>query len=481
MKSHYPTSSGWWPVQPPSAHPPHRRLIGDDGHRSWTATLGRLIDRPATYDAWVRWGLRGAFLAIAPKLSEWRWMAEAMADPRCEVAATGTRGIVGLRWRGGPHGRHLWLLSAATWGDGVASRADLGRLERLWRLAGVGQARTPAQLGQALWARDWWASRRGRAKTPPASCQADLVRSAIGGRVDWFADPSLTYARVYEIDLNASYASCSRQLPVGTAMRVGGTDLPGSAGWDAEGEDTWLRDCVITIPEPGLSCPGPFPVRQPDGRVRYPTEAGTYRTMLWKTTAEDCRAVGARVAAGAGWAWRLVDAPEFADTMHRLRQQAPADLAPLIKLATVAGIGRFGSRGTCYRSVDPRDAAEGDVPVCDGRGAPTAMLRPQAARSGPSTRLGHWNSWIVNQARRRLWHRMVAEIAAGNTVLCSNYDSLTLAEPPLGPTGDGLGEWKLVPLHQARFRHPRWVESTEKSTTPGQPHAAAHSPPAVAA
>jgi hypothetical protein len=84
------------------------------------------------------------------------------------------------------------------------------------------------------------------------------------------------------------------------------------------------------------------------------------------------------------------------------------------------------------------------------------------------TQMLAWTCCIWAEARRELYLRQLAEIAAGNRVLASNYDALILREPSrLELEPDQLGEWRQTEHTHVKLDHERWLQSDQADKRPG--------------
>lgn len=405
----------------------------------------------------------------------WAHFDAATSDPRAFVVH-GKGGVIrAVVWQG--KRRRFWVTSAGVWSR-HADAALCRDLERVGEASGIGQMSTPSRLGDALQRRSWLRSQGWRWETRPNLPSRDeLLRHQVGGRAQTHSIGS-RFTGVWEIDQRDAYAfAWALPKPSGPAMATPDATRPG------DGEVTAWGPVRFTIPEGGLSCLGPLSVREADGQLAWPVVQGTYRGWAWAEEAAMARSAGVRVEPdGVGIAWRRwVTEKSWTEEISAARRKA-GGWGSLLKMATVASIGRHGRDGTGWTEV--RMPTEQDI----GYG-PGSRFYGQRRLDLPS--MTHWYSFALMQARRRLWHRAVAERLAGRKVLAVETDSIIMDGPPLGPVvtrGDDLpGDWS-VRRADCEVWTPalRWaIFGAGEGRTPGLPGEmraswlAAHAPPAA--
>jgi hypothetical protein len=320
---------------------------------------------------------------------------------------------------------------------------------------------------------------------PRWACCQDLRESLVGGRVDTL-QPGKLFPELFELDLNSAYsAAAGERLPGGAAVRwEGHSPEPTAAA-------TGYYLCRIEILEP-LTL-GPV-VLHVDGEPNViPSAPGVYRGWLW---AEDIAALrgivrGVRylvtVRALRGWCWRrwakgarstsrglVAEASPlsaWARRMHAARRRFDRDgeraRAAMVKLATVAGIGRFAAGVDVFtlrrERVDPSDVA-----TVHPRLGPDLPLWIHRSERDAATALVHWASYIQAAVRRRLW-RMALPFAEWGGLVATNYDAVYLSIRPAVRSSTRAGEWKLERLQDAVIPAARQLRSRSKVRLPGIP------------
>lgn len=410
---------------------------------------------------------------VIEDLRDWRWWVDATDDPRVYVVHGKDAVPRSLVWKG--KRRRFWVSRARVWGARHADRSLCRDLKLVGEATGAGQWSTPSRLGEALQRRSWKDRYGWRWESRPAKPLRDtLLEHGVGGRWET-ALVGGSYQHAWEIDQRDAYAAAwALPKPSGPAIRISGV-------CELEGHVTAYGPVEFTIVE-SLTCLGPLPIR--DGLLSWPTKPGTYQTWAWWEEVQDARHCGVEVrSTGRAMAWaRWVEAPEWTEELSEIRRHA-GGWGSLIKLATVAAIGRHGRSPQAWVEAGDRRLAQ----IAYGGGGKAYWQ----AHTDPAS-MTHWYSYAIMQARRRVWGRGVAEQQAGRRVLAVETDSLILDGPPLGPVvkrGDDLaGEWSIrredAAVDTARNRWALFCDGTGR--TPGLPselRAAwleAHGPPVAA-
>lgn len=469
LEGHVPTWPPRW-----RARKVERTLAILEGDRITTID-GELLE----LSSWEQ--LRAALFAhdlqvYSATLTSHRILVAAYQDPSVEIAARADGTAVGIRVREGHRTR--WIMSSLGAWSAEPSVAFLRALEATHRLLGVDLTLTASALGQATmrkhWPHDQYQSR------PHAQAWRWVYDAVIGGRVDTL-QPGVTFRRIFEADLNDAYLAASRRLPAGTAVYWSGTREREEPLTDP-GFATGLFRCTVVL---WRDLPlGPFGMRTDDpGLNVHPTERGIYEdVMLWAEDIALLRSTGrgeedpdgweggsVSVVMHEGWYWTAwTDGlAKWARILHRARRTAPAELAPLIKQAIVAGIGRFGTDRVRY-SVVSRPRAPGDQPITDPKLGPVELwLHEEPADRGECQ--VHWSSYIVASVRRELYRQAVRHAADG-TLIATNYDAIYTTRRP-GRSSRELGRWKVRELHHATVPAARQLIADEKVRLPGVPYA----------
>jgi hypothetical protein len=401
----------------------------------------------------------------------------------CEVfhaPPSGNRPLqpISLRIKGKGNKRY-WIVQSDVWGFPPCMEL-LQALRDTYNLCEVGAPTTPGGLGQALMRRSWldqfgeeW--KKHRHSRPTMFCVRDLHQHGTGGRVD---TPGMgqQFDMLLERDLKNAYASCYIRQPTGTAVRLWRD--PGAR----DGCVTYFNRVSITVSD--LLPLGPFPLRRVDkyGKSEpiYPREPGRYDTWLWKEEIDDCIRAGCSVDIFEGWGWTewTYDNASWVDLMERLRDSAPSStVAGIIKLATVAGIGRHGMGEYHYTLVGERKS-EQDIQVCDQVSGESLDWFVHATRDVHFSNMTHWYAYTMMLCRHVLYNNMLG-YAEQERLVASNYDAFyisgpfTLEELAMIERGEPVrtGQWKTELLHSKPGKppvpYPRAIDTKEKVRLPG--------------
>jgi hypothetical protein len=396
---------------------------------------------------------------FAPPLLGWRWWQDAAEDEAAFLIlgkAAAPRAIVVQGRR-----RRFWVTDAAVW-NRKPDPSLLRDLEILGKVTGVGVWSTPARTGDAMQRRAWREEGHWKVESRPNEHgRSLLLEGGVGGRGQTMIPGSLSPG-CWEIDQRDAYgAAWALPKPHGRAM------LTHDATRVRPGEVTAFGPVKWTITEP-LSCPGPLPIRGEDGNLAWPTDPGVYFSHAWHEECEDARACGIAVEpTGDGISFASwVSSDLWTQRTSEARRNA-GGWGNLLKLCTVAAIGRHGRKPVAWTLVD--HPGEGDV----GFSPTSDRMWGQRPTDLPS--MTHWYSYAVMQARRRVWHRAVAEQWAGRRIVAIETDSLVMDGPPMGPVvrrGDDLpGDWSIRRIEQDCYTPlTRWaIFSDGTGRTPGLP------------
>ncbi len=119
-----------------------------------------------------------------------------------------------------------------------------------------------------------------RHRSPGRATSAFIREYLVPGRTDI---PNLSLAFIPRLPTGGAPISLSR------------VDLQ-----DDNDVETWFCRCNVTIPQP-LPL-GPFPVKTEIG-ILYPSQPGSYNTVLWREQVQDCLMAGCYVTVQGGWGW----------------------------------------------------------------------------------------------------------------------------------------------------------------------------------
>jgi hypothetical protein len=151
--------------------------------------------------------------------------------------------------------------------------------------------------------------------------------------------------------------------------------------------------------------------------------------------------------------------------MWVLRTSAPKDVAALIKLAVVAGIGALGQTGERVELVT-RSESPGSEPLFspDSGFDPIWNVKRHPAREGGML---HVASYVRAQVRVWLYQAALPYAVAG-TLISTDYDALRIeGDDRQQQATKALGGWKRKLLHNVIVPKARWIESDEKVRMPG--------------
>lgn len=402
----------------------------------------------------------------------WRWWSDAASDPKSFIVHGKDRQVRALVWQG--RRKRFWIVNSKVWANRHADRSLCRDLEQVAKATGLGQWGTPSRLGDALQRRAWkrthgwrWESR------PPIPVRRRLIDGGVGGRAETLHQGS-RFSGIWEIDQRDAYAAAWRlPKPSGPpGMGMGVVE-------DARAGRTAFGLCRFTITEE-LRCLGPFAIRTPDG-LAWPAKPGVYEAEVWSPEVLDALSCGIRCdSLGLSSVWhRMVEEESWSEELSEIRRHA-GGWGSVVKVATVAAIGRHGRRPEAYGEAKP-----GSLKAF-GYGPQSRMY--ELHQTDPAS-MTHWYAWAIMQARRKVWHRAVAEEWAGRHVIAVETDALILDGAPMGPVvprgDDQLGEWS-IRRADCEVWTPmlRWAFFDDGSArTPGLPDEmraswlAAHAPP----
>ena len=447
-------SAAYWPPMPAAPRLRQVAIATKDGD----ILMGAERVKVASWEQFTRELEQRNLECVCGPLPGWRWFNDAAADDRTYVSLGRNGGIRAVIWQG--RKRRFWVLAASVWGR--RPDASLCRdLTILGEQTGLGQWGTPSRLGDALQRRAWVQDRGWVLESRPnLKAREDLLLGGIGGRGETMRLGATT-EHCWEIDQRDAYAHAWAQPhPSGPAM------MTLDATRVSRGAATAHGPIRFTI-HAKLHCPAPLPIRLPEGNLQWPTLPGVYFGHAWAEEVADARACGITVEpTGQGWEWgKWTTSRAWTDEVGEIRRHA-GGWGSLLKLATVASIGRHGRKPVGWCRVE--GGAEGDIGF-----SPWGHFYGQRPVDLPS--MTHWHQHAVMRARRRVWHRAVAEQWAGRRVLAIETDSLVLDGPPMGPVvlrGDDLaGEWSIRRSDQTVFTPlTRWAIFEDGSgRTPGLP------------
>lgn len=413
-----------------------------------------------TYEAFVTVATEHRLDVQTGSLSAWRWLSLAIADERATVSVIRNAAdayaprVVSIEWRVGRD--HARLFDEEAWGKGVG----IDTIETANELLGEVGYSSPSALGQQTM-RD---KTVGRYTTASQAENTDFAAALIGGRAE-LVKP-IRIGECVEIDRRMAYVDeCRKEIPVGGSSAWYGPDLPPNFyRW-------YVACCVVYV---GKRLPvGPFPLREGSGRLRYPTQVGTYEDV-WLTTGEveDTLAAGCKVVVRHAWCW-VKTAPVLRDWawwIYRKREQAKDPVvAACIKKVAVAGIGWFAMTGGLGRLTNEDKEGREAIIFTTETGKAQAFVEP--IHDSYPTQMLAWALFIWSEARRTLYAETLRQKLDGNWLGYSNFDNLLLRRHSRFATGGGLGEWRESVIHNVYVDASRSLVCDEKDTRPGIPRA----------
>jgi hypothetical protein len=426
------------------------RLVSLDGELIGTPTSHReCIDLAIQHKLDVYVGAR-----IEDARLGYPWLDQALADDRTSVPCRKNGSIVGIRGKGAKKGERNRVAWVAPCDDLVPE--TLRKLVELGEYLGTGIHRTPASFGYQTMVREYFAANKRRQPAPCSALRQALLDHSLGGRVD---TPALGeyLETAWEEDMRSAYPTAAGgSLPVGRACRMIGEEAQ---------YQTWFAECeVVLVNRLAWS---PLLMRGELGN-RQVSEPGIYTLWLWKEEADEARELGISVVVRSGWGWEKTEAvlAAWVDVMGSVRECALTDeLRQAVKASVVGAIGRHGMAPLSYHLVPNAKATVESRPYLRRSADPITDYSIEATEDTMSNALTHWHSYITMQVRLRLFRRILLHIASGNRVLATDYDAIRLEREPV-VTVD-LPTWKRTALHHVTLRHPRWLESDEKTRRPG--------------
>lgn len=275
--------------------------------------------------------------------------------------------------------------------------ADLGN----WRPTGAGQG--------------WTAYRHKRLTHPVLHHGRPEVatverESAWSGRCEAWRHGQLSLGPWHEVDFSTAY--CQVALDSDVPTRLMGRLSPSAARRYLDpfvGRSALLR-CEVVTDTPTV------PTRGPDG-VLWPT--GRFRSWLWDVEARAARDDGAGVKVLGGWLYASAPALQgWAAWVLELLDRPDVDLSPLLKVVvkgwTRSVIGRFGSRVNDWQQFGEAFLPSLTLSTLHDGDAGTARRLltldrecyvEGASHDSPDGAV-HVMSWIMSEARVRLWRMM---------------------------------------------------------------------------
>lgn len=355
-----------------------------------------------------------------------------------------------------------WIISSTSYGQRVPHREWLRGLRADMTHAGVGTPTTVGAMGQALMRKAWkdtygeeWKQHRHQR---PNRIQSRILHDTRVGARSETIDTTATYRDAIEIDKKNAYAAAAELLPTGHTFAV-------VYGAVSEFIMYYCR-CTITITAPLVL--GPFPLRRNDQTEEnvYPTQPGTYESWLWHNEVENSRKAGCTVKIhnGMGWLETTTDMSCWVRIVEKLRDNAPNERCKdLMKLAIVAGLGRFGMSDLCHELISEAQRLAGDTDSSDrlaegSMGMLTAWWVRSSIDPAPQT-MPHWYGWILACMRGWIYEEALP-YAQREHLIATNTDAIYV-------TADAdISKYQKETVKTGEFR----IKSYQKLQTPAKRH-----------
>lgn len=365
-----------------------------------------------------------------------------------------------------------WLETHPETGYRQAVQTWLALMRRAYDTGGVGTPPSPGAWGMAMfrqsfkqqYGEDWHVKRHRR----PPGAYAERIRYESSGARSEVLQINVKFPVAYENDAKNAYGAALRQAqPTGKCYKVKG---------DRVGEfyPFYFVECEVTI-HAQLRL-GVFPVRMSAGRERhpvFPTRPGVYRAWLWHREIALCREEGltVQILEGFGWCEATYDFAPVVEKISQLRDSAPSDVKPLLKLALVALVGRLGMPEERYVIVPAREKADGDRCIAHAGIAYDWWIH-QEFDSYPQS-MPHIFSHTLMICRLNLYTMAKYLMEQEMNIIATNTDAVItekrLESIPDKGTHVETGEWTALELHEVIVKANRHLNSLEKNVNPGIP------------
>lgn len=328
-----------------------------------------------------------------------------------------------------------FLVSAATWlWTHDLSERLVRELEFIFNLFGF-QATTPASL-----------SEKEARKTLPDKLH--ISKPALGLLNTFLAHPTVAridkallafYERAYCYDENKAYLFHSRRVP---SPYLAPVYLYCPALSELDHFPTYRVLCDIVVAPTSIA-----PVLV-DGK--NPECMGEVLSRwLWREELEDCLDAGYKlVAIHGGYGFREMSGflEKWIESLWEKYLRCETEWQRKVLKRMMHGVpGRFLTKPYKYTLTPFEQAQKGDIPIKlsgkQGKVFSNWVARPEYDRGSSS--LIQIGDYIKMQASRDLYHRMLAETRAGNTVIKSYIDMYATVLPTMvGDLGTQAGQWK---------------------------------------
>lgn len=408
-------------------------------------------------------------LTFMQSIPTFPWLAELVAlEHRVDCSEQGMARSIRIK---GARNTSRMLVGAASWGADELSVDWLQRLRSLYQTTQVGTPASPGSLGQALFRKsfkerygeDWQEHRHRR---PPGPYSAKIRQESSGARSEVF-HLNVAFDMAYEHDQHNGYgAALAQAQPAGKTYRVRGNAVINYL--------FYFIECEVHIVQPlRLGC---FPVRVGESRYRhptFPTAPGSYRTWLWKEEIELARREGCTVKTLAGFGWKVAttDFAPYVESIARLRDSAPPEIAALLKLALVASVGHLGMPEDRYTIVSSKDRKYGDRCLSDAGLAYNWWIHQEQDPYPQS--MPHIFSRVLMLCRLSLYEMAKRCMEEELNIIATNTDAVIterkLAAIPMKGAIVKTGDWTALELTNVIVPANRHLHSDQKNVSPGVP------------
>lgn len=355
-----------------------------------------------------------------------------------------------------------WIISSSSYGKRVPDREWLRLLRKDMDYAGVGTPNTAGAMGQALmkkawretYGEEWYLHRHQR----PNRIQSRLLHDTRVGARSETTDFEATYEDSIQIDKKNAYAAASEELPTGPAFAI-------VYGQVEDMKMYYVRATVSIVETLPL---GPFPLRRKnqDEENVYPTCPGDYDTWLWHNEIANSRKAGCivKIHNGMGWLETTTDMACWVRLMEKLRDNAPTERCKdLMKLAIVAGLGRFGMSDLCYELISEAQRLAGDKDPSDRLAEGTmGMMTDWWVRATVDPRpqtMPHWYGWILACLRGWIYEEALP-YAQSEHLVAIDTDAIYVAREA------DISQYKTEHVTTGDFR----IKSYQRLQTPAKRH-----------
>ena len=403
-------------------------------------------------------------LTFVDSIVSFPFLEDAIADPQGKVLCTKEGEPLAIRI--GRKSRTRWIVRISTW-DLPLEMESLDLLRRFYTYMGVGTHATPGGVGWSLMRKTWKDNHLPFHSTLNGYADQYIWQHAVGGRCDTF-HVGEHFDETLEYDMRSAYLKYYEKHPTGKPGYFKHGYCDGYATYFAR----CSADISLWIDPPNL---GPFPFREEEKPIQYPTLPGIYDTYLWKEQIDVCEGLGIDIEVHEGYGWQAFtqDNNAWATTMYTLVQQAPSDIRPLIKKSYVAAIGRHRMENNYFVLVPESEYKEGDVPVAEGSDFYAYFIHPE--REYNSVNCPHWWSYTIALTNNELF-RFAYPFAASGQLLATNFDSVMVLPTPedyerfpeKADSREGpAGSWGWTKLTNVDIVAARSFKSNEKTVLPG--------------